>query len=43
MTADGSGSVTDTGFNFEMKTIQHDMNDSVLKTKLSATRLGDCK
>ena len=43
MTAEGSGSVTDTGFNFEMKTIQHDMNDAVLKTKLSATRLGDCK
>ena len=43
MTAEGSGTVSDTGINFEMKVIQHEMNDAVLKTKLSATRLGDCK
>jgi Protein of unknown function (DUF3617) len=43
MTAEGTGSITDTGINFEMKVIQHEMNDAVLKTKLSATRLGDCK
>jgi hypothetical protein len=43
MTAEGTGTVGDTGINFEMKVIQHEMNDAVLKTKLSATRLGDCK
>lgn len=43
MTVEGAGTVSDTGINFEMKVIQHDMNDAVLKTKLSATRLGDCK
>lgn len=43
MTFDGSGTVSDDSFNFDMKVIQHEMNNNVMRTKLTAKRLGDCK
>ena len=42
MTGTGSGTVSDTQFTMNMKVIQHDMNDAVLTTQLTAKRLGDC-
>ena len=42
MTGEGSGTVSDTQFNMNMKVIQHEMNNAVLTTQLTARRLGDC-
>lgn len=42
MTGTGSGTVSDTQFTMNMKVIQHEMNDAVLTTQLTAKRLGDC-
>ena len=43
MSFDGTGTVTEDSFSFDMKVIQHEMNNNVMRTKLTATRLGDCK
>ncbi|MEP7156643.1 MAG: DUF3617 family protein [Betaproteobacteria bacterium] len=43
MTGEGSGTVSEDSFNFDMKVVQHEMNNSVVRTKLTAKRLGDCK
>ena len=43
MTFDGTGTVSEDSFSFDMKVIQHEMNNNVMRTKLTATRLGDCK
>lgn len=43
MTFDGNGTVGDDSFNFDMKVIQHEMNNNLMRTKLTAKRLGDCK
>jgi len=42
MTGEGKGSVTDDTFTMDMKVTQHEMNDNVMKTSLTAKRLGDC-
>ena len=42
MTGEGKGTVTEDTFTMDMKVIQHDMGDSVVKTALTAKRLGDC-
>ena len=42
MTFEGTGQVSATGFNFDMLVTQHDMNNSTVKSTLSAVRLGDC-
>ena len=42
MTGTGSGTVSDTQFNMQMKVVQHEMGDSVLTTQMSAKRIGDC-
>lgn len=42
MTGEGSGTVSDTQFTMNMKVIQHEMNNAVLTTQLTARRLGDC-
>lgn len=42
MTGEGKGSVTDDTFTMDMRTTQHDMGGSVIKTALTAKRLGDC-
>ena len=43
LTFDGTGTVSEDSFAFDMKVIQHEMNNNVMRTKLTATRLGDCK
>ncbi len=43
MTFDGTGTVSEDSFSFDMKVIQHEMNNNVMRTRLTATRLGDCK
>ena len=43
MSFDGTGTVSEDSFSFDMKVIQHEMNNNVMRTKLPATRLGDCK
>ena len=42
MTGEGKGTVTAESLTFDMKVIQHDMNNSVVRTALTAKRLGDC-
>ena len=42
MTGEGTGTVGDTQFTMNMKVIQHEMNNAVLTTQLTAKRLGDC-
>lgn len=42
MTGEGTGTVSDTQFSMNMKVIQHEMNNAVLTTQLTARRLGDC-
>lgn len=42
MTAEGKGTVTDDTFNMDMRVTQHDMGGNVIKTALTAKRLGDC-
>ena len=42
MTGEGKGTVTAETLTFDMKVIQHDMNNSVVRTALTARRLGDC-
>ncbi len=42
MSFDGKGAVTDDTFTMNMKVTQHEMNDNVMKTSLTAKRLGDC-
>ena len=42
MTGEGKGSVTDDTFTLDMRMTQHDMGGSVIKTALTAKRLGDC-
>lgn len=43
MSFDGTGTVSEDSFSYDMKVIQHEMNNNVMRTKLTATRLGDCK
>ncbi|MBL8524745.1 MAG: DUF3617 family protein [Betaproteobacteria bacterium] len=42
MTGEGKGTVAADSFTFDMKVIQHEMNNSVVKTALTAKRIGDC-
>lgn len=42
MTLNGKGTVSDDAYNMEMTVIQHERNDNVMKTSLTAKRLGDC-
>ena len=42
MTGEGKGTVSDDTFTMDMKVTQHEMNDNVMKTSLTAKRLGDC-
>ena len=42
MTGEGKGNVTADTFSMDMRVIQHEMGDSVIKTALTAKRLGDC-
>jgi hypothetical protein len=42
MTGEGTGTVSDTQFSMNMKVIQHEMNNALLTTQLTAKRLGDC-
>ena len=42
MTGEGKGNISDDTFSMDMKVIQHEMGDAVLKTALTAKRLGDC-
>lgn len=42
MTGEGTGTVSDTQFTMNMKVIQHEMNNAVLTTQLTAKRIGDC-
>ncbi len=42
MTGEGKGTVTAESLTFDMKVIQHDMNNNVVRTALTARRLGDC-
>ena len=42
MTGKGTGTVSDTQFSMNMKVVQHEMNNAVLTTQLTAKRLGDC-
>lgn len=42
MTGEGKGSVTEDTFTMDMRMTQHDMGGSVIKTALTAKRLGDC-
>ena len=42
MTGEGKGTVTDDTFTMDMKVTQHEMGDNVMKTSLTAKRLGDC-
>jgi hypothetical protein len=42
MTAEGKGSISADTFTVEMKVIQHEMNNSVVRTSLAAKRIGDC-
>jgi hypothetical protein len=43
LTAEGKGSVSADTFTFDMKVIQHEMNNSVVRTSLAAKRIGDCQ
>jgi len=42
MTGEGKGTVTADSLTFDMKVIQHEMNNSVVRTALMAKRIGDC-
>ena len=42
MTGEGRGSVTEDTFTMDMRMTQHDMGGTVMKTALTAKRLGDC-
>nr|WP_315490683.1 DUF3617 family protein [uncultured Rhodoferax sp.] len=42
MTGEGKGSVTEDTFTMDMRVTQHDMGGNVMKTALTAKRLGDC-
>lgn len=42
MTGTGTGTVAEDGFSMLMNVTQHDMNNAVVKTQLSAKRLGSC-
>ena len=42
MTGEGKGSVSDDTFTMDMRITQHDMGGNVIKTALTAKRLGDC-
>lgn len=42
MTGEGKGTVTADSLTFDMKVIQHEMNNSVVRTALTAKRIGDC-
>lgn len=42
MTGEGKGTVTDETFTMDMRVTQHEMGGSVVKTALTAKRLGDC-
>ncbi len=42
LTGEGKGTVTDDTFTMDMKVTQHEMGDNVMKTSLTAKRLGDC-
>ncbi|MBC7917434.1 MAG: DUF3617 family protein [Rhodoferax sp.] len=42
MTGEGKGSVSDDTFAMDMRVTQHDMGGNVIKTALTAKRLGDC-
>ncbi|MES2950636.1 MAG: DUF3617 family protein [Pseudomonadota bacterium] len=42
MTGEGKGTVTDDTFTMDMRVTQHEMGGSVVKTALTAKRLGDC-
>ena len=42
MTGEGKGTVTDDTFTMDMRVTQHEMGNNVMKTALTAKRLGDC-
>lgn len=42
MTGEGQGTVTEDTFTMDMRVTQHDMGGNVMKTALTAKRLGDC-
>ncbi|OYT90071.1 MAG: hypothetical protein CFE43_20200 [Burkholderiales bacterium PBB3] len=42
MTGEGKGSISGDTFSMDMRVIQHEMGDSVVKTALTAKRIGDC-
>jgi Protein of unknown function (DUF3617) len=42
MTAEGKGTVTAESLVFDMKVVQHEMNNNVMRTALTAKRIGDC-
>jgi Protein of unknown function (DUF3617) len=42
MTAEGKGTVTADSLIFDMKVVQHEMNNNVMRTALTAKRIGDC-
>ncbi|MES2583740.1 MAG: DUF3617 family protein [Pseudomonadota bacterium] len=42
MTGEGRGTVTEDTFTMDMRVTQHEMGGSVVKTALTAKRLGDC-
>ena len=42
MTGEGTGRVTDDSLTMEMRITQHDLGGTVIKTAMSAKRLGDC-
>ena len=42
MTGEGKGTVSDDTFTMDMRVTQHDMGNSVIKTALTAKRIGEC-
>ena len=42
MTGEGKGTVTDDTFTMDMRVTQHELGNNVMKTALTAKRLGDC-
>ena len=42
MTGEGKGTITADSFTFDMKVVQHELNNSVVRTALTAKRVGDC-
>ena len=42
MTGEGKGNISGDTFSMDMRVIQHEMGDSVVKTSLTAKRIGDC-